>query len=244
MFNLYVGGVGSGKSIAMIHDAAKHWGHNVYTHKSMPLDFSRLAPNKHVIEWEDLDDLRDAKCGIVLLDEADMFINSRNFATLNDVIRRKFKEHRKDHVDFVGTTQHVSFVDKVARIFIDEARLIRRRTWPVVGAVFPRFARPPVKCRTCGEVTPDGKGDTLGWRKWTGCATRYEWVGYPATILGDDESAKGVNLERREENRPEDAPTLAISRGGFWFTPELGGAYSTHGKVSDHFNGLAHAHTN
>jgi len=240
---MYVGGVGSGKTYAMVRDAVLHWGKNVYVHRSMPLNDGYFrAIGKEVHYWDTLDDLADAKCGIVLLDEIDMFLNSRNFATLNDVVRRKMKEHRKDHVDFAATTQNVSFVDKVARIFVDEARLIRRVTWPVLGWFKSSAVRPPIVCRDCGEVTPDGKGDALGWRKWLGFATRYSWAGYPATILGEEESTTGMGIERREENRGEDAPPIRISQGGFWFTPEIAAAYQTHKKVSDYFNEAAHAH--
>jgi len=249
MFNIYVGGVGSGKTTAAVRDAILHPGNNVYVHASMGITKvpAKIEGQwKNVIQWETLDDLSDARCGVILIDEADMFFNSRDYAKLNDVIRRKMKEHRKDHVYIIATTQHISFVDKVMRIFVDEVRLIERHGFPFIGWFWRDSARPPIICRSCRMMRPDGIGDRVGWRKWFGMGTFYSWKGYPASILGEDESAKAVDIKKREENATDDKPPLHVSQGRFFFSSLVASVYDTSAKVSDHFNhggnaGTAHA---
>jgi len=190
---MFVGSVGQGKTFNAVNYALKNLGDNVYT--NIPLDL----PGKKIHRWVNFNEIAEATCGTLLIDEADMWLNSRDFKNLDNTARDVLKEHRKHHLRLVATTQHVSFVDKVFRILCDEVRVVRKVSLPFIGWFWPDCIRPSIVCRHCASVRKDdGVGDDgtrLG--RWLGFGTVYFWDVFPPSVLGEDESASALETNNR-----------------------------------------------
>jgi len=197
MHRMYVGGVGQGKSfcaVAFCDEAPKEEFKNVFA--NVPVN----VPGKNCTKWQDFSEIKDATCGVLYLDEADMWINSRNFATLDATARDVLKEHRKHHLRIVSTTQHVSFVDKVFRILCDEVCVVKRYSVPFLGLLDSDTIRPSIVCKCCNVIrSDDGRGDDdKWWKRWLYFGTFYMWKTYPPSVLGEDESANATETEAKE----------------------------------------------
>ena len=239
---MYVGGVGMGKTALAVYACQQDHGDNVFSNIPLNQEYfpnpDRKGTFKNIIEWIALDDLEHATCGVWFMDEADMWLDSRKFSSLNDVARRKLKEHRKDDIRIISTTQHVSFVDRVFRILCDEVRVVSRRSWPFIGWIWPSCVRPDMNCPHCGRMRPDGMGDRhYWWQRWLGMGTVYTWDVYPASILGASEDASGKDLEREEEESVDEEgnptrPSKRLGHGHKLFNMSFAGAYDTSAKAS------------
>lgn len=238
---MYVGGVGMGKTALAVLACQQDKGDFVYTNIPLNAEFFpnpyKPGETKGIIEWTSLDDVEHAHCGVWFMDEADMWLDSRKFSTLNDIARRKLKEHRKDDIRIISTTQHVSFVDRVFRILCDEVRVVQKRSWPFIGWIWPSCVRPDMYCAHCGRLRPDGQGDArFWWQRWLGFGTIYTWDVFPASVLGKDESASAADTRREEEDVDEEGnprtPSKRIGHGHKLFNMSFAAAYDTSCKAS------------
>jgi len=223
MFDLFVGGIGQGKTycmVAMAYEAPKDEFKNVFANLDL------MIPGKNCVKWRNFEQIADANCGVLLIDEADMWINSRKFATLDDTARDVLKEHRKHHIRIVATTQHVTFIDKVFRILCDRVCLVRRYSIPLLGLFYPDSIRPSVICKNCGKVRmDDGIGDRFyWWQRWLFFGTFYAWKIYPPTILGEDESANANDVQEKE--------IPSIGWGWKQFNSHIAAMYDTSARAS------------
>lgn len=219
---LIVGGVGAGKTYNAVAVIAKNKDKgfdNIYANMELNV------PTKILQKWNDPNNLQKASCGYLLIDEADMWFNSRNYANLNDTFRNLLKEHRKHHLRIISTTQHLSFVDKIMRIFIDDVWLVKKFSIPFLGWFDKNSIRPDIICKHCGKLrVDDGRGDRHKWyHRYFGFGTFYMWKIYPPTILRDEEDMKSID--------EMDIP----SRGWGWcrFNLEIAQMYDTSSKVSE-----------
>jgi len=219
---MYAGAVGSGKTLGALKFVLECPGNNVYAN----MDINLPEPKK-LVRWSRFDAIRDATCGVLLIDEASMFLDAREFAKLDPTIKDLIKEHRKHHLRIVTTTQDVSFIDKMFRILCDEVRVMRRVSLPFIGWFWPDCVRPDIVCQVCKDVRiDDGIGDRNKWYgRWFGFGTIYHYKVYPPTILGEQEDASGSELERKQ--------IQPLSTGWFaWSTFKFLGLYDTSAKVS------------
>jgi len=76
-------------------------------------------PESNLRYWGKLSDLYDVKNGIILMDEAHVYLNSRKWADLPEDFERKLYQHGKDGLHIVGTVQNVRRLDTVMRELID-----------------------------------------------------------------------------------------------------------------------------
>lgn len=229
---MYVGGVGQGKTALAVLACMMDDGDFVYTNTPLNPDY---FPHKKIVEWTDLDEVEYATCGVWLMDEADMWLDSRKFSTLNDVARRKLKEHRKDDLRIISTTQHVSFVDRVFRILCDEVRVVKKFSMPFLGWFVPSAIRPTLVCKHCGRTRPDGIGDDSSrLKRWLGFATIYTWDIFPASVLGKDENANAQDTQAEESDGTDERASKTKRLGGGWklFSMKFIGAYDTSCKTS------------
>jgi len=217
---MYVGAVGQGKTYNAVACAARWPGEFVYANMDL------VIPGKECIKWVDFDEVKDSVCGTLLIDEADMWLNSREFASLSPHARTLIKEHRKHHLRIVTTTQDVSFIDKVFRKLCDEVRVVKKVSLPVIGWFKPDCVRPSLKCPHCKATrTDDGVGDhDPWWGRWFGFGTIYFWNVYPPSILGEIEGNLSQELERKE--------IPPIGSGWAWFSQKIAGFYDTSAKAS------------
>jgi len=74
-------------------------------------------PNLHF--WRRVEDIRNIKEGIILMDEAHVYFNSRKWKDLPEETLRLLAQHRKKGLHIEGTVQHVNRLDVVMRELID-----------------------------------------------------------------------------------------------------------------------------
>jgi len=70
--------------------------------------------------WRELNDLRKFKRGIIIIDEGQIFFNSRNWENLPLEIQYKLQLHRHDGLDIYLTTQNINRIDVIVRELVQE----------------------------------------------------------------------------------------------------------------------------
>lgn len=220
MHVMFVGSVGAGKTFNAVAFAAKSFGPNVWANMDLEI------PGRTLRRWTNFSEIAEANCGTLFIDEADMWLNSRDFAKLDSTARDVIKEHRKHHLRIVTTTQNVTFVDKIFRILCDEVRVVKKVSVPLLGFLWPDCVRPSITCRHCQIVRQDdGEGDQeKWWRKWTGFGTFYIWRVYPPDILGEQETANADVLLEKNIN--------ATGWGWQLYSQRIAAMYDTSAKAS------------
>lgn len=244
MHIMYVGPVGAGKTFNAVAEAVIDAGDHIATNTALNgeaiaeyllakpdvgkkhdlrADGSLLHKDKQIILWEDFgnDTVKDAKCGVLLIDEAPLWLDARKYDALSPDARRKIIEHRKDDLLLLSTAQDVAFIDKVFRLLCDEIRLVKSSWLPFLGWFVPTSVRPTIVCKDCARVRRDGKGDDRGWRKWFGCGTIYTWTTFKAKDLIDAQDTTGETVEPK-----------AIGSGWRLFDTRIAKCYETSLKLS------------
>jgi len=247
MHIMYVGAVGSGKTFLAVRDAIHDPGDFIVT--NMPVDeehacsviedlhpkrqaeiFVRADLNatfiakKRVQVWKDFSETAafEAKCGVLLIDEAPLWLDARKYDALSPEARMKLIEHRKDDLMIISTAQDVSFIDKVFRTLCDEIRLVKMYRLPFVGWLWPTSVRPTIVCKDCGRVRRDGHGDDRGVFKLFGFGTLYSWDSFKAKDLLDSQDVTGESV----------AEPKRLGGGTRLFDIRVAEAYSTSMKLS------------
>jgi len=247
---MYVGPVGSGKTYMAVRDALLDAGDFIVTNQPLgeaeALSFIEELPSreakrmfeladgsmsdrakdgKALVTWKDFADPScfKSRCGVLLIDEAPLWLDARKYDSLSPEARMKIIEHRKDDVCIVSTAQDVAFIDKVFRQLCDEIRLVHMVRLPFIGWIWPTSVRPTIVCKDCGRVRRDGEGDDRGWRTWFGFGTAYAWEAFKAKDLLDAQDATG-------ESVPE---PKRLGTGMRLFDIRVAAAYSTGMKLSD-----------
>lgn len=86
--------------------------------------------------WKRLSDLYEVENGIVIMDEAHVYLNSRKWMDLPEDFERKLYQHGKDGLHIIGTVQNIRRLDTVMRELIDYWYFYK---------VFPNVPREPWK---------------------------------------------------------------------------------------------------
>jgi len=86
------------------------------------------AKRGRIIYYEHITDILQARNGIIILDEAQTLLNSRNWESLPDEFSYKLQQHRKHRLDLYCTTQNMGTVE------INYRRLVQH--WIHYSAVF------------------------------------------------------------------------------------------------------------
>lgn len=141
MINAFVGKPGMGKTYSMVclAVASIEKGRDVYsnffidypalikyleTHKSF---FCRLKERfkktkkvyGRLFFWKAISELVSIKSGEILMDEAQIYINAREFRTLPPEFQYKAQQHRKHGVNFWLGVQNIKRIDLVARELVN-----------------------------------------------------------------------------------------------------------------------------
>lgn len=258
MLIIYVGDVGAGKSFCALKYALTcnrgFWDNlerSVYkTQEQFPTIFANTF-FKPIYEtkmrrWKEPKEFAHMTCGVVYVDECDMYFNSRKFQNLSDEAREFIKERRKHHCRMVMTTQNVSFVDKVFRTLASQVRIVRRLSLPFVGHIWPWSVRADVVCKFCKKVRlDDGIGDqSTRFRRWLGFGTVFFWTAWSPDVLGETESTKAEEIEAQDERR---AQPKVLGRGMHLFDSRVAALYDTSSRISQEVqanrkSALAHQH--
>lgn len=122
MINIYVGKPGMGKTYALVRLAYKliNQGRNVYS--NFHIDFSTLPlkPNcGKVFYWHDINEIVPIKQGEIIIDECQIYMNSRKWKDLPLSVQYKLQQHRKQGLNIHGAVQNVRRIDSVARELVN-----------------------------------------------------------------------------------------------------------------------------
>jgi len=231
MHIMYVGSVGAGKTYCAVSEALKSSGDFIYTNQPFNLDSYQIfcssleVDKKTIVDWTDFSNevVVDSHCGVLLIDEAPLWLDARKWDSLSPDARRKIVEHRKDDLIIISTAQDISFVDKVYRLLTDEVRLVRSISFPFIGWIWPYCKRPSIICSYCGKVRRDGVGDDSNWlKRLFGFGTFYRWNVYSPKILAQEQSVSGDEIS---ENR-------SLGSGRRLFDIRVANVYDTSKKLS------------
>lgn len=112
---MHTGRPGTGKTYNLTRNALKYLkaGEEVYS------NYKIFYKGKNLHYWKDPRDLLNLKSGIILMDEAHVYFNSRKWKILPEEFLRLLAQHRKKGLHIEGTVQHVNRLDVVMRELID-----------------------------------------------------------------------------------------------------------------------------
>jgi len=164
MITVVEGRPGQGKSIYLVHKIVEFLkqGHDVYTNVTLTGAIpNRFRDQLHNIEK--LDDLLDVRRGKVVLDEVQLYFNSRQWDKLDIKFQYFLQQHRKRGIDILGATQSIKRVDVVFRQLVH----IYKRVTKVVSFTIPR-TKHSMGFFYLREFDPDsvesqGQKDTIGY---------------------------------------------------------------------------------
>jgi len=126
MINIITGKPGKGKTYTLVKLAIKflNQGRNVYS--NFFIDYNLLAKDKRlkkncgqIFFWQKVEDLVKIKKGVILIDECQIYFNSRKWKELPEVLQYKLQQHRKHGLDIWGAVQNFKRIDVVARELVN-----------------------------------------------------------------------------------------------------------------------------
>lgn len=134
MINIYMGKPGSGKTYALVRLAYKliNEGRDVYS--NFHIDFSKMPMKEDhgkLRFWKNITDIVDIKSGEILIDEAQIYMNSRDWRKMPPPLQYKLQQHRKHGINIWGAVQNVKRIDTVARELVNSVFRVRR-----IGTLF------------------------------------------------------------------------------------------------------------
>jgi len=133
MIVAFTGKTGSGKTFHMVKKAYSMWkdGVDVYSNTILEfepkqwLDTEQTKPNPkyarycekikphrgRITYFEEISELLEVKNGLILIDEAQVLFNARNWENLPYEFQYKLQQHRKHQLDLFCTTQNMGTID-------------------------------------------------------------------------------------------------------------------------------------
>jgi len=133
MINIITGKPGFGKTYSLVHLAIKflNQGRDVYS--NFYIDYSKLVKfgllkkdHGRVLFWQKVDDLIKIKHGVILMDECQIYFNSRRWKELPEQLQYKLQQHRKHGLDIWGAVQSFKRIDTVLRELVNYCYAVRK----------------------------------------------------------------------------------------------------------------------
>lgn len=112
---MHTGRPGTGKTYCLTKNVLKYLkqGYKVYSNYYIKSD----SPNLYF--WKKPEEILHVSEGIIAMDEAHVYFNSRKWKDLPEEFLRLLAQHRKKGLHIEGTVQHVNRLDVVMRELID-----------------------------------------------------------------------------------------------------------------------------
>jgi len=128
MINVVVGKPGQGKTLYLVKLAAEEMdlGRDVYSNFYINRD--KLIANGlikkpqgagNLFFWKRTSELIKLRKGLILIDECQIYFNSRSWKTLPPELQYKFQQHRKHGLDIWGAVQNLKRIDTVVRELVN-----------------------------------------------------------------------------------------------------------------------------
>lgn len=87
---------------------------------------------KHqVVYWSNVYEINAFEEGVILMDEAQRYFNSRQWGLLSEDTEIKLQQHRKNGLDIYATTQHYTRLDVTLRILVHKFYVVTR-FWKII----------------------------------------------------------------------------------------------------------------
>lgn len=129
MIKIITGYPGAGKSYTLTRLAYEYLNKNRMVFVNFPIRIDKSLLKKHckgeIYYWKNLIEFRTTYDGIILMDEAQGYFNSRRWKEMKPEDEIKFQQHRKDGLDIIGAVQNYNRVDKVLRELAQEVYLVK-----------------------------------------------------------------------------------------------------------------------
>lgn len=105
---------GSGKTYVLVRKALEFLDRDIPVYSNFLLNVPE--DKKYLVHYYNkMSDLINLERGVVLMDEAQIYFNSRKWETLDERLQYKFQQHRKDGLDIWGTVQDIRRLDVIVR---------------------------------------------------------------------------------------------------------------------------------
>lgn len=121
MINIIVGKPGQGKTYLLTRLAVKFLklGRVVYSNYFIDLEklksFGIVPEDSKIVYWISISELVNIKSGVILMDECQVYFNSRNWKNLPERLQYKLQQHRKHGLDIWGAVQNLKRIDTIVR---------------------------------------------------------------------------------------------------------------------------------
>jgi len=115
MIELYTGKPGSGKTYALTKRVMQALDRGYTVYANYDIVHGRALKEGRLHRWRDLEDIYHVKNGIIAMDEAHVYMNSRKWDALPDEMQVRLQQHRKDALHIWGTAQSERRLDTVYR---------------------------------------------------------------------------------------------------------------------------------
>lgn len=138
---MYTGRPGTGKTYTLVNDVIKALNKGEIIYCNFWIDWNgyiekktwwkkvliklkikkeyNIYPKENLKNWTKLSDILQIKNGIIVMDEAHFYMNSRKWKEMDMEFMRKLAQHRKDGIHIWGTVQNIKRLDIVIRELID-----------------------------------------------------------------------------------------------------------------------------
>lgn len=130
MINILTGLPGSGKTYILTRKALEfaYEGRKLYSNFRLVTEKGSLFYpfRKQITYWETADELIKIEKGVILMDEAQVYFNSRRWNDLDIRLQYKLQQHRKDGLDIWGTVQSETRIDPVMRELVTQYYLCHK----------------------------------------------------------------------------------------------------------------------
>lgn len=107
--HILTGRPGTGKTYVLTDKAIQ------FADKGRPVYSNYKINHPKVKYYTKISELVDIKNGVILMDEAQIYFNSRNWEALDERLQYKLQQHRKQGLDIWGTVQNIKRLDVVMR---------------------------------------------------------------------------------------------------------------------------------
>lgn len=168
MITVIQGRPGQGKTVYLVGLIQLYLrrGHDVYSNIQLNIG-NRYANKFHIIE--SLDECASLRSGKIVLDEIQVYLNSRNWDKLDPRFQVFLQQHRKRGLDIVGACQSIKRADVVFRELVQRFYQVHKIiNWNIKGYGFGFFY--------LREYDPDSIEST---------SRDYEAIGWPFIYFAD-----------------------------------------------------------